>query len=115
MIYSKEDVAKFLEQFKVKLDIYGVIFLDRDKNLDFLRMMGIMPSEREEILKEIEVNDYVSTIPFAESLQMADMWVFGKDVRGRETYIKISIGKVNNKVICISFHIAEQPLKYAFK
>ena len=43
------------------------------------------------------------------------MWVFGKDVRGREIYIKIALGMQGGQTICISFHIAEHPLKYPFK
>jgi len=43
------------------------------------------------------------------------MWVFGKMVRGTEVYIKITMGTFNNSVICISFHLAEHPLKYPLK
>jgi hypothetical protein len=42
-------------------------------------------------------------------------WVFGKDVKGREIYIKIMLGAKNSQTICISFHIAEHPLKYPLK
>ena len=44
-----------------------------------------------------------------------EMWVFGKDVKEREVYIKITLGYENGQTICISFHIAEHPLKYPFK
>lgn len=43
------------------------------------------------------------------------MWVFGKDMEGKELYIKISMGMPNSKTICISFHEAEHPINYAFK
>jgi hypothetical protein len=43
------------------------------------------------------------------------MWVFGKDIKGREVYIKIMLGSNNCQTICISFHIAEHPLSYKFK
>ena len=43
------------------------------------------------------------------------MWVFGKDVKGIETYIKITVGKPNMKTICISFHRAEHPMAYPLK
>ena len=42
------------------------------------------------------------------------MWVFGKDVKGQDVYIKISIGINNASAICISFHIAEHDIKYKF-
>lgn len=43
------------------------------------------------------------------------MKVFGKDVKNREVYIKIMISDYGGQTICISFHLAEAPLKYPFK
>lgn len=43
------------------------------------------------------------------------MWVFGKEVSGRDVYIKISMGITNSYAVCISFHIAEYPIEYKFK
>jgi hypothetical protein len=47
--------------------------------------------------------------------RLGEMWVFGKDVQGREVYIKVMITGVTSQTICISFHIAEHPLIYPFK
>ena len=44
-----------------------------------------------------------------------EMWVFGKDVKEREVYIKITLGYQNGQTICISFHLAEHPMRYPFK
>lgn len=113
MISSKSDVEAFLKQFKPKFDVWGIIFLERDKNNEALKMLGIVPKAREEIIRNIEVTDYVETI--TNTLYLGDMWVFGKDYDGTELYIKISLGKPSCKTICISFHIAEYPLNYALK
>jgi hypothetical protein len=43
------------------------------------------------------------------------MWVFGKEVKQREVYIKITMGFPGTSTICISFHISEHPMKYPFK
>jgi hypothetical protein len=43
------------------------------------------------------------------------MWVFGKQVKKKEVYIKVSMGIENTGAVCISFHIAEHPIKYPFK
>lgn len=43
------------------------------------------------------------------------MWVFGKDYKGTELYIKIAMGQPDSKTICISFHEAEYPIQYAYK
>lgn len=50
-----------------------------------------------------------------DALSYGEMWVFGKDFNDTELYIKISLGRPNNKTICISFHEAEHPINYALK
>lgn len=67
------------------------------------------------IVRNLEVEDY-SEGPVVERLNHSgEMWVFGKDVKGREVYIKITLGYDNGQTICISFHIAEHPINYPFK
>jgi hypothetical protein len=43
------------------------------------------------------------------------MWIFGKEVKQNEVYIKLSMGILNGKAVCLSFHVAEHPLIYPFK
>ena len=45
----------------------------------------------------------------------ADMWVFGKTIKKREVYIKITMGPIGSSVICISFHLAQHKMNYPFK
>lgn len=109
------DVERFLSQFKVKLNIWGVVFLGREKNMQALADMNITPSERLEEIKTIEVEHY-SEGPVQDILNdYGEMWVFGKDVNGIETYIKITLGKPGLQTICISFHRAEHPMTYPLK
>ena len=112
-IKKKEEVERFLKQFLPKLDIWGVIFIDREKNDAALRSMGITPNARETIIRSIETDDYVETI--TDIVSWGDMWVFGKDAFDREIYIKITLGQPNSKTICISFHESEHEISYAFK
>lgn len=113
MIKEKEEVETFLHHFFPKLSIYGIIFLHREKNVEALKQLGITPEIREKMVRTIKVDDYVETI--SDMASFGDMWVFGKDYDGNDLYIKIAMGQENNKTICISFHIAEYPLHYAFK
>lgn len=74
-----------------------------------------MPSYRRIIIESLIADDYVEG-PVIDTLnQLGEMWVFGKDVKGREVYIKIMIDEQVSQTICISFHLAEYPLKYPLK
>jgi len=67
------------------------------------------------ILRELEVEDY-SEGPLEEKLYAnPEMWVFGKEVKTVEVYIKISLGLPSAEVICISFHKAEFSISYPYK
>ena len=113
---TKEEVQSFLEQFHAKLKIFGIIYRDdRGKNQKTLEELEIVPLYRKVIIENLTVEDYVEG-PVVDTLyKIGDMWVFGKDVKGREIYIKIMLGAKNSQTICISFHIAEHPLKYPLK
>ena len=114
---TKRDVECFLEQFKIKLDIYDIVFRTRtnDKNERTLFALDITSRYRKDVIRNLEVRDY-SQGPLADELYHGtEMWVFGKDVKGQEVYIKISMGVPEKHTICISFHIAERPMRYPFK
>ena len=113
---TKEEVQAFLNQFHAKMKIYGILYRDdRGKNQKTLEELEIVPSYRKVIIESLEVEDYVQGPVVDQLNRLGEIWVFGKDVKGREVYIKIMLGGVNCQTICISFHIAEHPLQYAFK
>ena len=113
LVRNRKDVENFLRQFLPKMDVLGIFFLNRDKNQEALKMLGITPSTRKEIIRNITVDDYIETI--IDEFSYGDMWVFGKDCDGVGVYVKIALGAPNTNTICISFHKAEYPLNYAFK
>lgn len=47
MVKEKEEVELFLRQFFPKLNIMGIVFLYREKNLEALKRLGITPEIRE--------------------------------------------------------------------
>lgn len=110
------DVQAFLNNFKAKLSVWGIVFSDyRGKNTQALLDLDITPITRENILKNLEVEDYYQG-PTADTMYNdADLWVFGKEVKGTEVYIKITLGINGGKTICISFHPAEFQMNYPFK
>lgn len=111
-----EEVKKFLEDFRIKLGIGGVVFRDdRSKNAQTLLILDIMPIHRKKILKEMQAIDYSEGRKRENLNGGADMWAFGKMIKAIEVYIKITLGFAGMQVICISFHIAEYPMKYPLK
>ena len=113
---TKEDVQSFLEQFHEKMKIFGIIYRDdRGKNQKALEELEIVPSFRKVVIENLTAEDYVEG-PVIDTLnKLGEMWVFGKDVKNREVYIKIMISDYGGQTICISFHLAETSLKYPFK
>lgn len=116
ILTKKEGVRVFLDGFFAKHSVFGILFVDnRGKNSQALLSLEISSKIREEVIKSIVPEDYCEG-PKEETLYGgSEMWVFGKEVKGKEIYIKISMGRDNQSVLCISFHEAERDLKYPFK
>ncbi|MFZ1749426.1 MAG: hypothetical protein WAU01_04520 [Saprospiraceae bacterium] len=113
---TEAEVSSFLNDFKEKMKIWDVLFRDdRGKNAQTLIDLELRPIERKVILETLETKDY-SGGPIEERLYGgADMWVFGKTVKKKEVYIKITMGALGSSVICISFHLAQHNIKYPLK
>lgn len=113
---DKNEVEKFLADFKIKMKFFGVVFRDdRNKNMDTTTALELNVMSKIKILEDLLVEDY-SEGPLKDTLNnIANMWVFGKIVKKKEIYIKISMGFPNNPTICISFHFSEHPINYKFK
>jgi hypothetical protein len=110
-VAEKSDVEQFLNQFRVKLKVFDVAYIGRDKNAQALLDMELVPAARTKILENLESEDYCEG-PLEETMHgTGNMWVFGKEVSGNEIYIKIAMGQSNKSVICISFHPVEHPLE----
>ena len=116
MIATLAEIQKFLNEFHQKVEVFDIFFMDdREKNLSAIDDLGIIRGMRKEVIKSLTVDDY-SEGPIKNILNAwGDLWVFGKDVEGKEVYIKISYGMPNRRAICISFHLAEYPMNYPYK
>lgn len=112
-MHKEAEVALFLKDFKEKMRFWDVLFRDeRGKNAQALADLELRPIDRKVILETLEIKDY-SEGPLSEKLYGgADMWVFGKTVKKREVYIKITMGAMGSSVICISFHLAQHKMNH---
>jgi DNA-directed RNA polymerase subunit N (RpoN/RPB10) len=113
---SQLNLALFLKEFKQLVQEGGLYVVNRLDHQKSLADLGLTRKAcRIEILG-LSVTDYCKG-PQADKDRPGDIWVFGKEIGGREVYIKLKIAQVGSKKIakCISFHAAEQPLYYPFK
>lgn len=110
------EVELFLRDFKDKMSVWQILYRDdRNKNAQTLVDLEIRPIERTQIIENLQLLDYCEG-PLVETLYGgSEMWVFGKEVKKKEVYIKISMGFKGASVLCISFHIAAHSMNYPFK
>lgn len=109
-----DDVKNFLNSMNVKIDIYGMVFAERQRCQETMRMLGINEIVAKEIVKSLEATDFSKYFDDA-SQWGCDLWAFGKDVDGKEIYIKIGLGRPNRSTVCVSFHKPDHPIQYQFK
>ena len=110
------EIQLFLSEFHTKMGIWGIVIRDdRGKNRQTLLDLEMTTTGRNTVLNSLAWHDY-SQGPMPDTLNGGPaMWVFGKMVRGKEIYIKITMGIKGAQVICISFHISDYPMNYPYK
>jgi hypothetical protein len=110
------DVEAFLQEFHARMKVWGVFFQDRrEKNTLAVFELGITRNERIKVLAELRAMDYCEG-PIADWDGGPALWVFGKELKSQELYIKITLGVAGDgKVTCISFHLAEHPMKFPLR
>ena len=68
---SKNEVEAFLHRFIPKLDIFGIIVLNRKKNFEALKLLGMTELERKEVIKRFLKNyteqDFINICNIANS------------------------------------------------
>jgi len=113
---TRDEVENFLSQVRVKLSSFGVAFQPRGKNMDALLEIDIVPVQREEWLTKLTADHYLSG-PNKDTYDTGkpDYFEFGIEIKGKEVYIKLSLGLQNKRIDCMSFHIAERPMNYPLR
>lgn len=109
-------VEAFLKEFHARMKVWGVFFHDRrEKNTTAVLELGITHNERIKVLSELAAMDY-SEGPITDWDKGPALWVFGKELKAHELYIKVTLGVTGEgKVTCISFHAAEHPMKFPLR
>jgi hypothetical protein len=110
---SRSEVSHFLLAFKQAASTNGVDLVPRHDTKETQRFLGLTNRDVEELLLSLSVADYCEG-PTPDRGRDGDLWVFGASDGGYEIYIKLKahIVEAVSYAKCISFHIAERPLRY---
>ena len=88
----------------------------KQENIQALIDLGLTVRNRRDELLSLSVLDYCYG-PVPDHDRPGYIWVFGKEIRSIEIYIKLKIVETvyPPKALCLSFHPAEHPLQYPFR
>lgn len=111
---APEEITDFLKKFKIVL-LSGFIFIPRKKNLDTISLLGIKISYVKTLFAQLTYKDYINGPEKDKDRHGNLIWEFGIHIQGKEIYIKLSDDFSFNRAKCISFHIADYPIKYPYK
>lgn len=113
---NQNDVEPFLIELKSKIPVFGIVFPPRAKNLQALIDLDITATQRQSFIEGLSVESCFSG-PNQDTYdtRLPNYYEFGIQVGTHEVYIKLSIGRHNKSVDCMSFHIAEYPISYPLK
>ena len=68
-----------------------------------------------ERLKELTIKEYSETLVDKDDLNPPVLFVFGKDINGKQIYIKLKIKeKQKRHVLCVSFHYAKEKMLFPY-
>ena len=114
---KKAQIAKFLKEFKkIATSGRGLDVIPRRENIVCLAELGITRKNQKEEIMSLTVVDYCEG-PKPDKDRPGEIWVFGKQISGKEVYIKLKIAQVGKEWIakCLSFHPAKHPLCLPFR
>ena len=115
-ITTVAEAEGLLREIKLQIEKEGILFMNRrPKNSQTLADLGILEATQREIIDNLQAVDYCKGPDPDEKYSWKSVSVFGTDYEGVELYIKFSIGVTGTPVVCLSFHEAENPMRYQFK
>jgi hypothetical protein len=111
-----KDAELLLSEIRKRISACGLLFMNhRRSNAQTLADLDITVADQRKIIDHLTVADYCSGPEADERYPWKYIALFGKEYKGVELYIKLSVGLEDTAVVCISFHEAAYPMIYQFK
>jgi len=114
---KKAQIAEFLKEFKkIATSGRGLDIIPRRENIAALAELGLTKKNQKDEIMGLTVSDYCQG-PERDKDRPGEIWVFGKQISGKEVYIKLKIAQAGKEKIakCISFHPSIFPLCFPFR
>lgn len=126
---SKRDVEDFLcdlrmilenDSFRADTDFILIRKAKKDEDQQFSTPYTLLDLEYDtadviEKLKELTVYEYSETLIDKDNSEPPLLFVFGKDINGRQIYIKLKIKNMDlRKILCVSFHYAKEKMIFPY-
>jgi hypothetical protein len=114
---KRSDIKNFLIEFKkIVVTGRGLDIVPRRENLNALSDIGLTNKNLKEETLALSVQDYCEG-PDLDRDRPGEIWIFGRQVAGKEIYIKLKIAQVGREKIakCLSFHAANFPLCFPYR
>ena len=118
---TRQDVARFLADFKATITLGFVHWLPRPAERQHLvGLGGITQNQALEFIKKLTPDNYCKGPEPDDTKPERSVWIFGCDVYGTEAYIKLALQPDSRKRYVVhgliwSFHCADYPLKYPLR
>lgn len=118
---SYQQVKSFLDEVLEKVRTHDwYLRLDRDKNKDALYELDLTTADIEDFLLKLQPQDYFSgpeydTKPYRKLENPGPLWAFGTMADSTEVYVKLRVGALGSKAICVSFHPSNPDLVYPLR
>lgn len=117
---TRQEVADFLGQFKIAMDLGFFSFVSREKNIQGLADLGITLDDAKQVLASLTPEGYSYGPEADRDGSEEDVWFFGADVHGTEVYVKLKLVQDPRKKSVVwakvlGFHPAERAITYPLR
>ena len=109
---TKDNIRNFLKKLKkIMVTGRGLDIIPRRETMVALANLGLTKRNLKEEILALSLENYCEG-PKPDRDRPGDIWIFGKQIEGKEIYIKLKIAQVGKEEIakCLSFHPANYPL-----
>jgi len=106
-------VVLFLTRFKAMASEDELVVFARDKYMETLAELGMLPSQAEEAILSLTIENYYKGLGPGDR-EGEEVCEFGMMIEEKEIYIKLLTNSKHKNACCFSFHTAERPITYPY-